>query len=335
MRNYSIYSILLICMMFVCACSKREVKSRMGLYYWKTSIAWSDAESQWADSSKMESLYLRLFDVIRDGREQELGLRPEASLRFGDEGLGERLKKSFHRIIPVVFLAPDVITRNDETKMPMLASLLLKRIDQMTERNGIGKCEEIQIDFDWAQSNGQVYFGLLRQLADSLHKEGRKLSTTIRLHQLALQVPPVDRGVLMCYNTGKIQQMDEKNSILSKAGVEPYLRYLKDYDLPLSLALPDFGWNVVFREEKFAFIAPGLVLSDTASFAKIDDTHFRARTYQAVPGAASATTQSNQRILPGDVIRREDSNEQLNREILETLCDIRPEIGEEVIVFRN
>lgn len=334
MKRQAIHTTLLMLLLLLAnSCKREEVRSRQSMYYWRTTLVWGDEECKRADSMEMQTLYLRLFDVVRDASEPSLGLRPEASLRFPDKEAAVRLKGSVERIVPVVFLAPNTISQADEGKMPDLASLLLKRIDQMTEKNGLGKCQEIQIDFDWAQSNGKVYFTLLECLSDKLHSEGRALSTTIRLHQLALQTPPVDRGVLMCYNTGKIQQIDEPNSILTQEAVEPYLRYLKAYSLPLTLALPRFGWNVVFREGEFAFIAPGLELTDTTAFAQVDDTHWRARTYQAVPGAASATTQSIQRILPGDMIRREDSDNQLNSLILKTMQKKRPDIVREVVWY--
>ena len=304
------------------------------MYYWRTTLAWDSAECRWADSMRMETLYLRLFDVVRDAR-SEMGIRPEATLRFTDSLATKRLDLSFRQIVPVVFLAPDVITRHDADKMPELASLLIRRIDQITEKNGLGKCAEVQIDFDWAQSNGKVYFDLLARMAEVLHRDDRKLSTTIRLHQLALEAPPVDRGVLMCYNTGRIMDPGETNSILSLEVVEPYLRHLSGYSLPLSLALPDFGWNVVFRSGQFAFIAPGLQLTDTAMFVQLDSTHFRARVYQSVPGAASATTRSDQRILPGDVIRREDSSQELNAKVLDAIARLRPDAVSEVVVYKN
>ena len=304
------------------------------MYYWRTTLAWDSAECRLADSMRMETLYLRLFDVVRDAR-SEMGIRPEATLRFTDSLATKRLGLSFRQIVPVVFLAPDVITRHDADKMPELASLLIRRIDQITEKNGLGKCAEVQIDFDWAQSNGKVYFDLLAMMAEVLHRDDRKLSTTIRLHQLALEAPPVDRGVLMCYNTGRIMDPGETNSILSLEAVEPYLRHLSGYSLPLSLALPDFGWNVVFRSGQFAFIAPGLQLADTAMFVQLDSTHFRARVYQSVPGAASATTRSDQRILPGDVIRREDSSQELNAKVLDAIARLRLDAVSEVVVYKN
>lgn len=317
------------------SCQRSALNPRYGMYYWRTTMGWESDDARWADSIGVETLYLRLFDVVRDGADPRLGMRPEATLRFGDVDRSKVFFASFRRVVPVVFIAPDVITRDNAGKMPQLAAMLLGRIDQMCELNGLGRLSEVQIDFDWTKSNGAAYFSLLQALADALHREGRTLSTTIRLHQLALQVPPVDRGVLMCYNTGKIKDPDEVNSILTKESVTPYLPHLKDYALPLSLALPQFGWNVVFHQRQFSFIAPGLELSDTTQFAAIDATHYRARTYQAVPRALSVMSEGHVRIFPGDIVRREDSSDALNREVLEEMHSLRPDIADEVIYYRN
>jgi hypothetical protein len=69
------------------------------------------------------------------------------------------------------------------------------------------------------------------------------LSVTIRLHQLSMAVPPADYGVLMLYNTGDPMNFQERNPILDMRDVQPYLRYLKDYSLPLAAAYPVFLWQ--------------------------------------------------------------------------------------------
>jgi hypothetical protein len=69
------------------------------------------------------------------------------------------------------------------------------------------------------------------------------LSTTIRLHQLSMPVPPADYGVLMLYNTGDPRKFNERNPILDLRDVMPYVKGLKDYDLPLAAAYPVFLWQ--------------------------------------------------------------------------------------------
>lgn len=54
--------------------------------------------------------------------------------------------------------------------------------------------------------------------------------------------PPADYGVLMLYNTGDPMNFVERNPILDQRDVQPYLRYLNDYALPLAAAYPVYQW---------------------------------------------------------------------------------------------
>lgn len=81
-----------------------------------------------------------------------------------------------------------------------------------------------------------------------------KLSATIRLHQLSMTPPPVDRGILMMYNTGDVKQLSCQKPILDMKDVVPYIQHLDSYPLPLSAAYPLFSWRILFREGKFVGI---------------------------------------------------------------------------------
>lgn len=327
----TLLAILSLLLVFT-SCSTEEAKPESyGLYYWRTTFDMTEAEQKWMDSVGVKTLYVRLFDVVDDANDCELGLRPESTIR--NIGAAKDVKRV--EIVPVVFIAPGVITQKDADKASLIADKILTRMDDVMQMNGLPLSKEVQIDYDWAQSNMKVYFEVLRTMAERLHKEGRTLSTTIRLHQLGMEAPPADRGVLMCYNTGRLQDVDEENSILSRKSVEPYLRHLSSYSLPLSLALPQFSWNVVFRNGEFAFLAPGLPLNDTTAFARIDSTHWRSRTYQSVTITASTTTQAGQRVMPGDMIRREESNDELNNDMIRKLGEMKPDVVREIIYYKN
>jgi len=54
-------------------------------------------------------------------------------------------------------------------------------------------------------------------------------------------VPPVDKGLLMFYNMGKISpDLNARNSIYNRADAEAYLESLPNYRLSLDVALPVF-----------------------------------------------------------------------------------------------
>ena len=138
-------------------------------------------------------------------------------------------------IIPTVYITIDCLQKPHEG----LAAKLVKRIRQMNETNDIKGVREIQIDHDYTARNMKVYYQFLEEVKQAW---GGTLSTTIRLHQLSMEAPPVDYGALMIYNTGDPQKFMERNPILDQRDVAPYLKYLEDYPLPLAAAYPVFSW---------------------------------------------------------------------------------------------
>jgi hypothetical protein len=121
---------------------------------------------------------------------------------------------------------------------PGLAEKVVKRILQMNETNDIKNVREIQIDCDYTAKSRKNYYEFLNEIRSQFPQ----LSTTIRLHQLSMEAPPVDYGVLMIYNTGDPRKFEERNPILDIRDVQPYLRFLNDYPLPLAAAYPVYSW---------------------------------------------------------------------------------------------
>ena len=90
----------------------------------------------------------------------------------------------------------------------------------------------------------------MREALKNYFEKEIAVSSTIRLHQLAQAPPAVDYVVLMCYNTGDFKDFKTKNAILDIKDVQPYAKYLKQYKLPLKLALPCYSWDVEFDASK-------------------------------------------------------------------------------------
>ena len=59
----------------------------------------------------------------------------------------------------------------------------------------------------------------------------------------------------MLYNTGDVTRRSDHNPILDMRDVAPYVRYLSDYQLPLTAAYPLFEWKVMFHHDTFRHIA--------------------------------------------------------------------------------
>jgi hypothetical protein len=212
------------------------------VYYWKTTFKLSDEECHFLSMHQIKRLYLRYFDVCRDPDFSMTIPVPEATLIFLDT-IPQDLE-----IIPTVFIDNNLFKEADMSKC---AELLVNRIQTMTETNNVPNVYEIQLDCDWTQTTETAYFNFLKQVRELLKKDTISLSTTIRLHQLQMKAPPVESGVLMCYNTGGVRNPEINNSILTTEDIAPYAKSLQNYSLPLNIAYPTFSWAVLFHNNKF------------------------------------------------------------------------------------
>ena len=215
-------------------CSKQEqeeLPEGNAVYYWRTDLRLDSTERAFLKQYNINKVYCRYFDVVvsDDGEP-----KPNATITFSDT-----LPDSIE-IIPTVYITEDCMHQKHEG----LAEKLVKRILQMNETNDIKNVREIQIDCDYTSKSRKTYYDFLKAVANSslftLHFS--LLSTTIRLHQLAMEAPPVDYGALMIYNTGDPNKWQERNPILDYRDVYPYLERLDKYPLPLSAAYPVFHW---------------------------------------------------------------------------------------------
>ena len=74
----------------------------------------------------------------------------------------------------------------------------------------------------------------------------------------------------MCYNTGDFKDFKTRNAILDSKDVQPYVKYLKKYALPLKLALPVYSWDVEFDAKKsFVRLNRFYPLYDTANLKSL------------------------------------------------------------------
>ena len=199
-------------------------------YFWRTEFLLDSTERAFMKQYQMKKLYCRYFDVVMD---EQQGPMPNATITFRDsipEGI---------EIVPTVFITENCMHQKPDG----LAEKIVQRIVQMNETHDIKGVKEIQIDCDYTAKSRKNYYEFLDSLNSQLKTLNLKLSTTIRLHQLSMRVPPVDYGVLMLYNTGHPMKFIERNPILDMRDVAPYLRYLEDYDLPMGAAYPIFLWH--------------------------------------------------------------------------------------------
>lgn len=221
-----------------CSKPKPMPTTMRSVYYWSTTLNMDSVKTAFMRNYDISRMYIRYFDVVADQSGRAV---PNATLKFATDvpqGID---------IVPTVFVMPECL-RQDRSR---LASLIVKRVVQMNETNDVYNVKEIQIDCDWTQSTRQLYAEFMQAMMRECHSRHLKLSSTIRLHQLAQTPPPADRGVLMMYNTGDATDIRCHKPILDMHDAAPYLPRLNDYKLKLSTAYPIFTWRILFRGGRF------------------------------------------------------------------------------------
>ena len=202
----------------------------------------------------VKDLYLRFFDVAWDAT--FLKALPIAQVRIADSVL---LHKNDLNIIPTVFITNECIRYIQPAQCKVLAQNIYDLVTGIASLKNI-RIKEIQIDCDWTASTKEKYFSILSELQkiDTLHL----YSATIRLFQVKYAaeagIPPVKKGLLMCYNMGNLKSVETDNSILDPAEVKKYTSNLDKYPLPLDIALPAFGWHVLFRNNIYTGLIQNL-----------------------------------------------------------------------------
>ena len=267
------------------------------VYYWKTRFALKESEKEFLKEHGVGRIYLRFFDV--DVSEDLMGYSkdvvPIGTVAFDSP------RPDGVEVVPTVFITVPAIgvTAGQEQGFGILADRIVTRVLNMADYNGFGPIHEIQLDCDWTESTRDDFYRLCREVRTLLQPQGISLSATIRLHQLRQDAPPVDRGVLMVYNTGAVQQGSTRNSIIDEADVRQYLSGKPvQYGLPLDFAWPAYGWGVWFRDGKFRGLLHHTDYSDNQLYTAGSDGMLRVCKEHRLEGHT---------LLVGDRIRPENS----------------------------
>jgi hypothetical protein len=243
---------IFILSLFLYSCNtapKHEARNvERSFYYWKSVFKLSDLEKQALDMLQIKTLYLKFFDV--DWDENTKTTIPVAQLQIADSIY---LQKSRLNIVPTIFITNECIYKIDTGQTKLLANKILMLSQKIIADNSFKNIQEIQIDCDWTATTKEKYFIILNRL-QALEKS-INFSVTIRLHQIKFLnktgVPPVKRGMLMCYNMGNLTNNETNNSILETTELQKYIGDLQHYPIPLDVAFPLFDWKVLFRNGRF------------------------------------------------------------------------------------
>ena len=223
---------LLLCLLMAGCSERQELTEGNAVYFWRTDLRLDSTELAFLQRYHINKVYCRYFDVVID----EEGAEPKPNATIG---FSSTLPDSIE-LIPTIYITEDCMHQAHQG----LAEKIVKRIRQMNETNDIKHISEIQIDCDYTLKSRKNYYEFLKEVKQAW---GQTLSTTIRLHQLSMEAPPVDYGVLMIYNTGDPRKWEERNPILDIRDVQPYLKRLDSYPLPLAAAYPVYQWVRMIR----------------------------------------------------------------------------------------
>ncbi len=321
----------ILVLLFACS-SEQQGTVTPAFYHWQTSLQLTENERLHLDSLGVKKLYVKFFDV--DWDEASGQAVPLAKVEIDTERLAGL------EIVPVVFITNRTLVNLPAGEVDSLAGRIFEKILALADSPLTPKGEpnrrdssvnwqgfrvnEVQFDCDWTEQTREKYFRLLeafRQKTASsnsfLIPHPPSLSSTIRLHQLKFfektGVPPVDRGMLMFYNTGDLEDWQTENSILDLNAAINYLPKSKiAYPKPLDVALPLFRWGVIFRDGEMIKLINDLSesdLQDTTRFEKIAAHRFAVR---------KSTYLDGYYLYAGDLIRLES----VSRERLEQAAEL-------------
>lgn len=244
---------LLFISLFSCTPKREERKIERSFYYWKTIFKLNGFEKGRLDSLQVKTIYVKFFDVGWD----EAGKKPVPVAKL--QSTNYKLPDSI-QVIPTVFITNECIKKIDTAQVQLLADNIYLLIHEIITANSFNSIAEIQIDCDWTASTKENYFNLLKKIKTLWNNI--PISATIRLHQIKFigktGVPPVDKGLLMCYNMGNLKNPATKNSIIETEELKKYVGNLSTYPLALDVALPLFNWKVLFRSNVYTGLIENL-----------------------------------------------------------------------------
>ncbi|WP_374951867.1 hypothetical protein [Mucilaginibacter sp.] len=313
MRSWCVLSFFLFALI---SCKHKE-DPQAAFYYWKTIYQTNSVQKDLLNKTGNNKLYLRFFDVTWD--EHKHDVKPNAVVHINESLTGLR-------VIPVIFISNRVFERIAFSGADSLAKKCHDLVSILAAKANCS-VQSVQIDCDWTESTKEKYFSFLKFFkAFSRHS----VQATIRLHQVKYRertgVPPVDKGVLMFYNMGKITAGGTASSIYNEKDAARYLSRLGSYPLPLDVALPLFSWVIQSRDGKLIQIYSKITcneLKDQRYFGALKDG-FRAKKSLFLKGVY---------IKANDNFKPEKTNADILKKAADQLSDQLPSLKNRTIIY--
>lgn len=234
-------------------------------FRWRNSAWMSGEEFQAISDNKLQRVYYKVLDI--DWNEIH-GAHPISTVpipwQWRDFGDYAGPNTNSEELVPCIYITNNTFLHLDEASTTQLGHNLLHKL-RLEVPDGM---HGVMLDCDWTATTKARFFELVRMMNDSL---AVPLTVTIRLHQFAAPkktgVPPADRGMLMVYNVGRLQEATSANSIFEEATAAPYFANAQPYPLPLDIALPAYSWGVQFRNGKFVALVDDGTIRDARNWS--------------------------------------------------------------------
>ena len=256
------------------SCRKKASKSTRethypSFYFWRSVLKFYQNDRILADSLGVKHFYLRLLDLDYNAAIGAVEQKASLSANSPDDLLKFELT-------PVVYITNAVFLNLNPMDIGRLAENVAENVEShldnfayhfmntqniqiendssynLAKKQWKSRIKEIQIDCDWTQKTKDNYFAFLLRLKKLL--ADKRISVTIRLWQYKYRskagIPPVDRGMLMCYNVADPRNNQTENAIADFNSISQYIEE-GGYPLELDVALPLFSWGSIFRADKF------------------------------------------------------------------------------------
>jgi hypothetical protein len=310
--NSTIALLLLVLFLYACRHKRQHREIEPSFYYWKSVFKINNVEQAVLDSLKVKTIYIKFFDVNWNERTKQP--EPVAKLISSNYKLPDSITA-----IPTVFITNECLQQMDTAQITGLANNIYSLMQDIINTNSFHSIAEIQFDCDWSSTTRDKYFALLKKTKALWQNSAIPVSATIRLHQIKFLekagTPPVDRGLLMCYNMGNVKSTGTSNSILDPAEVRKFSGRIGEYPLPLDVAFPLFEWKVFFHNNDYAGLIknlPAVSLQSPTILQKQNNYHF-----------TTDTVINGYHFIKGDILRNEESS---LKDILSTADIISPKI---------
>ena len=288
-------SIIFIIVSLIFIQTKKTKPLTSSFYYW---------ENIYNEKEVNEKLYIKVLDIAYSTKMEVI------STIFNSKP-----NKDF---VPTIYITNETMKNVD---YELINNMIIKKLNSFDFIY-----DELQIDCDWSGSSKSNYFKLLEDLKN---KTNKKISATIRLHQIKYYdktgIPPADYGVLMYYNMSNIADYQTNNSILDNNIAKQYHYNFDTYSLKLKLALPLYSQAIQFRDNKALDIFEGVNKNDFDENFK----QLKNNKYEVI----ISTYFKGRYIYKGDIFRFEDSNEKDIKIALDDFLKISKNRFDEIIFY--